>query len=107
MHTLPSAREIQSISPSLGEACARLSMDWGGGGVKTKWEGEEFRTAEKAELEGEGQSLRLAVTHPLPESPFRRTSSLTPANPFHMPVPSKPELASCAKVSLPLLGLLP
>lgn len=51
MHTLPSAQEIQSISPSLGEACARLSMDWEEDEVKAKWQGKEFRIPEKAELE--------------------------------------------------------
>lgn len=52
MHALPSAQEIQPNAPSLGEACARLSMDWGGelGKIKKGREG-LFRTVEKAALE--------------------------------------------------------
>jgi hypothetical protein len=88
-------------------------MDWGGGGVKAKWEGKEFRTAEKAELERGRTKPEISSEPPspppppAPESPFRRTSPLAPANSFHMPVASKPELAYSAKGPLPPLGRLP
>lgn len=84
-------------------------MDWGGGGVRAKWQGKEFRTAEKAELERGRTKPEISREPPLPppESPFRRTSPLTLANPFHMPIPSKPELACSAKVPLPPLAGCP
>lgn len=71
MHTLPSAQEIQSISPSLGEACARLSMDWEGGGVKAKWQEKEFRIAEKAELEKGRTKPEMEISSESPGKPLQ------------------------------------
>lgn len=64
-------------------------MDWGGGRVRAKWQGKEFRTAEKAELERGRTKPEISREPPLPprkplqeDKPIDSSKSLSHAYSF-------------------------